>query len=211
MRAFYLFVVLLSISFAASSQEDVSSGNSKWTYGIKCQFTNLEPSVNGLARASDNRNLWGFVNDRGEWVIKPTFTSCTNFDRNNLSKVSVIIKGVGIRYGFIDRSGKMVIAAQYPSLGSFQGGYAIAQARNGLFGMIDTKGTWVINPTFEALNNFQQGLAKAQKKNKVGLIDLSGEWIIPPMFEDIKMQGKNSALVKKNGLWGVVHFTRTYK
>lgn len=205
MRIVSLLIALAALTFTANAQ------TAKWEYSIKCQFTNLETSADGLARASNNLNMWGFVNNKGEWVIKPVFVSCTNFDKNNLSKVSVNVRGVGTRYGFIDRTGKMVIPAQYLSLSGFHGGYAIAQARNGMFGVIDMKGTWVIKPTFEELSSFQHEMARAKKNNKVGLIDLSGEWIVPPLFEAIRLQGKNSALVKKNGLWGTIRFTRTYK
>lgn len=205
MRIVSLLIALVALTFSANAQ------NAKWEYSIKCQFTNLENSADGLARASNNLNMWGFVNNKGEWIIKPVFVSCTNFDKNNLSKVSVNVRGVGTRYGFIDRSGKMVISAQYLSLSGFHGGYAIAQARSGMFGVIDMKGTWVIKPTFEELSAFQHEMARAKKNNKVGLIDLGGEWIVPPVFEAVRLQGKNSALVKKNGLWGAIRFTRTYK
>lgn len=210
MRIVSLFIIFASLVFSVQAQDN-TKGNSKWEYSTKCQFSRLETSVNGLARAANNLNMWGFINDKGEWVIKPVFVSCTNFDKNNLSKVSVNVRGVGTRYGFINRSGKMVIPAQYLSMLGFHGGYAVAQDRNGKFGVIDLKGSWVIKPTFDELSGFQHEMAKATKNHKVGLIDLSGEWIIPPIFEAITMQSKSSVLVKKNGLWGVVRFTRTYK
>ncbi|MEG2317844.1 MAG: WG repeat-containing protein [Rikenellaceae bacterium] len=211
MRAIFIYLLLSTISITALSQVKTDNGSSKWDYSIKCAFGNIEQSVNGLSRASDTHNLWGFINSRGEWVIKPIFKSCTNFDKNNLSKVCIAIKGVGLRYGFINRNGTFVIPARYPSMTSFNGGYAVAQDRNGLFGLLDMKGNWVIKPMFEALTPFQNGLAKATKGDKVGFIDLSGEWIVPPIFEQAKFQDKNSVIVKKNGLWGVVRFTRTYK
>lgn len=210
MKIVYLLIIFASLTCNIYAQ-DGNKGNSKWEYSIKCQFTNLETSSDGLARASNNLNMWGFINNKGEWIIKPVFVSCTNFDKNNLSKVSVNVRGVGIRYGFIDRTGKMIIPAQYLSLSSFHGGYAVAQARNGKFGVIDLKGTWVIQPTFDELSGFQHEMAKATKNHKIGLIDLSGEWIVPPLFDAMKLQSKSSVLVKKNGLWGVVKFTRTYK
>lgn len=210
MRIFCLLILFASLTLTAQAQED-TKGSAKWEYSINCQFSHLETAADGLARAANNLNMWGFVNSKGEWIIKPVFVSCTNFDKNNLSKVSVNVRGVGIRYGFINRSGNMVISAQYLSLSGFHGGYAIAQDRNGKFGVIDLKGTWVIKPTFDELSGFQHEMAKATKNNKVGLIDLSGEWIVPPIFEALRIQSKSSALVKKNGLWGAIRLNRVYK
>lgn len=210
MKIVCLLILLASLTCTAQAQED-TKGSAKWEYSINCQFSHLETTADGLARAANNMNMWGFVNSKGEWIIKPVFVSCTNFDKNNLSKVSVNVRGVGIRYGFINRYGKMVIPAQYLSLSGFHGGYAVAQDRNGKFGVIDLKGTWVIKPTFDELSGFQHEMAKATKNNKVGLIDLSGEWIVPPIFEALRIQSKSSALVKKNGLWGAIRLNRVYK
>lgn len=53
-------------------------------------------------------------------------------------------------YGYIDKSGQVVIEPRFETAGCFEGGMAIA-AEAGFLGIIDTKGEWMIDPEYNYL------------------------------------------------------------
>jgi WG containing repeat len=78
---------------------------------------------------------------------------------------------VGGKYGYIDRSGKMVIPPQFKEAGSFSEGLAIIRLNDKEWGYIDTSGKLVINgEEFGLAREFSEGLAAVTGKNdKYGL------------------------------------------
>ncbi len=75
----------------------------------------------GLAPARDENDKYGFINAKGEWVIKPQYTEADPFFEG-LAAVSIDYK-----WGFIDKTGKLVIPAEYSSLGRFKDGIAMIE------------------------------------------------------------------------------------
>jgi hypothetical protein len=100
-------------------------------------------------------------------------------------------------YGFIDRSGRMVIEPQYsgtydptvlwrwpsgPS-GPFADGLRPVEI-DGKWGFIDTSGAMIITPRYDNSSLFTDGLAiviiEDQTDNKIGFIDTTGTMVIGP-------------------------------
>lgn len=81
--------------------------------------------------------------------------------------------------GFIDQSGKVVIAPQFDSANGFSEGLALA-TRNGKKFFIDTGGRTVFEANFDIINNFSEGLAAVNIGEKripnIGLISDPGKW-----------------------------------
>jgi hypothetical protein len=114
---------------------------------------------------------------------------------------------VGGKWGYIDRSGKMVIQPQFEYAGPFSEGLAVVQIE-GKLGYIDKSGKIVITPQFflysrnfdesgkivfkpmdkniqqfDIAQSFYEGLAAVpDKENKYGYIDQTGAVVIPPQF-----------------------------
>lgn len=63
------------------------------------------------------------------------------------------------KYGFIDTTGKVVIALQYDDVWSFSEGLAGVQ-KNGKWGFIDKTGKMVIAPQYDHFSHFKNGQAK---------------------------------------------------
>jgi len=95
------------------------------------------------------------------------------------------------KYGFMNRSGKTVIAPQFDGAFGFSEG--LAQVRVGTkSGYINTKGVLVITPQFDAATQFQFGRAAVklccgnwgQQKpgDRYGYIDKDGKYISSPDF-----------------------------
>jgi len=83
--------------------------------------------------------------------------------------------------GFMDRSGKTVIAPQFDSVDGFSEGLAAVRVGT-KFGYINTKGALVITPQFDIGSSFRYGMAQVQLGSRFGFIDKDGKYICNPEF-----------------------------
>ena len=67
----------------------------------------------GLVAVKQN-GMWGYVNDDGEMVISPIYSSAAPFAENGLARVSM-----GFKYGYIDTKGQLALPTIYTSARSF--------------------------------------------------------------------------------------------
>ncbi|MCL4465053.1 MAG: WG repeat-containing protein, partial [Chloroflexi bacterium] len=84
-------------------------------------------------------------------------------------------------YGFINKTGQMVIPAQWDDAGEFSQGLAPV-LRGSASGFIDTAGKVVIPLKFQSTDSFSDGLAPAASGGKWGYVDRSGAWVIEPQY-----------------------------
>jgi hypothetical protein len=88
----------------------------------------------------------------------------------------------GFKYGFIDKTGELVIPFQYDETHGFSEDMAPVQIE-GNWGYIDRKGLMVIEPQFDYAQNFSEALAAIRDQDgKYGYIDKSGVYVIDPQF-----------------------------
>ena len=66
------------------------------------------------------------------------------------------------KYGFIDKSGKVVIEPQFDNAEPFSEGLACVE-KDGKWGFIDKSGKMVIEPQFDGASDFSEGLAKVKR------------------------------------------------
>ena len=184
--------------------------NGNWTITLP-EFYWIDNFYEGLARVELSRNgKSGFINIKGDWVIKPKFDDVGDFN-NSLARArlngkcgfidakgnwkirpefdyvrdfheDLAVANLGKKYGFIDKKGNWLIPPNYDDLADFNNGLAIASVNN-KYGFIDKKGNWVIKPKFSHLDNFNQGLSRARLNNKYGFIDKKGKWVVKPLFD----------------------------
>ncbi len=112
------------------------------------------------------------------------------------------------KYGYIDKTGKVIIKPQFQNTMGFNEGLA-ATKMDGKYGYIDTKGNWVIKPQFEFTYMFSDGLAMIRIGKQYAWIDKTGKTVIPAQdFEEVGRGFREGRLaVKKNGKWGFVDKT----
>ena len=82
------------------------------------------------------------------------------------------------KWGYIDRSGKVVVPPTFDSANEFHEGLALVSIKNKNF-FINPSGTIVISPQYDIVNDFSEGLAAVnigQTRNGIGLIDHPGKW-----------------------------------
>lgn len=142
----------------------------------------------------DNKRLYGYMDKKGNVVIKPRFSFARSF-----SDGVAIVESVGSRYGIIDH---------IELAGNFQEGFAAACEKWGSgWGLIDTSGKWKIKPEFDDIGDVSEGLCVARSKDKFGYIDINGRWVIPPSFESAGKFNGGFAHVEKRGKWGFIDRT----
>lgn len=95
------------------------------------KFGNLEtprPLCEGLAaHYSYSKQLYGFRDENGNLVIAPSYSKVQNFN-DGLAAVQT----ASGKWGYIDKTGKMVIEAKFSSEpGPFSEGYAVVEKRDG--------------------------------------------------------------------------------
>lgn len=105
-------------------------------------LTNCSTFSEGFAIASQN-GKYGFINNKGEFVIKPTFQECKPFSQG-LAAVKMNNK-----WGYIDSDGDYVIDPNFQDCYSFVGDFAIVKI-NDKWGIIDKDGKYTVNPNFKS-------------------------------------------------------------
>ena len=134
------------------------------------------------------------------------------------------------RYGFIDKTGKVVIEPQFDYAMNFQDGIAcIAEVvdvgkKKIKYGFIDDKGNWIIKPVFDDVfrgwvlehhecARFSEGVIAAAIKygkheKRWGYVNKSGEWIIKPKYYAAYNFNNGLAKVKfSDSEWGYIDKT----
>lgn len=155
---------------------------------IPFKFEDAENFSEGLARVGIHKgyynsivgrlpyNEYGFINKRGDFIIKPTFA---NPILNSLSKSSEFheeLAAMGIR----DKNNML------------------AQK----FGYIDKTGKWVIKPAFDEAGGFIHGVALVKKNKKYGYINKKGELIVDFLYDDFVARYNNDSIIvlEKDGI-----------
>ncbi|MBX2841975.1 MAG: WG repeat-containing protein [Flammeovirgaceae bacterium] len=114
----------------------------------KYKYKEINPFSNDLAlvRMDDKdraKQLYGFINKKGEEVINPKFKLAKDF---NDEKAPVLQRST---WGYIDKAGKIIIPQQFKSAGPFSGGYAIVNENQIIDGTGKVIGSFTINGKVE--------------------------------------------------------------
>ena len=95
---------------------------------------------------------------------------------------------VNSRWGFIDRTGKVVVETEYSQVDDFSEGMAAVKVGGthsigGKYGFIDRTGRMVIAPRFEKAKHFREGRAAVLLDGKWGFINREGKICVAPRYE----------------------------
>jgi hypothetical protein len=86
-------------------------------------------------------------------------------------------------YGYMDRTGKLVLKGPYAGASRFSEGLAAVQmAKAEKVGYIDTTGKMVIPLQFDLADPFSEGMAAVMQDRRWGYIDKTGKLVIPFNF-----------------------------
>nr|WP_294859812.1 WG repeat-containing protein [uncultured Fluviicola sp.] len=159
-------------------------------------------------------SLYGYINAKGEEIIKPQFERAAQF-----SEGLAYFEKDG-KYGFINPKGEVVIQPIYtkkshgwlnisiePMGESFFKEGVAAVNKDGLFGYINQKGEEVIPARFSIANPFCQGFAHVRDGQKTYFINQKGENQFGRDFEWAMSFNDSLALVKVDGKTGYINTT----
>ncbi len=105
-------------------------------------------------------------------------------------------------FGWMDLNGKVVIPAQYSTVGFFKEGLAWAE-KSGKYGFVNKANEVVIPFKFTSANDFDKGRAIVQVNDTLfGIIDRSGAYIMEPQYKDIGQFSEGLIYAIKDSLYG---------
>jgi hypothetical protein len=116
------------------------------------------------------------------------------------------------KWGYIDRTGKVVIKPAYSGAFTFREGLGLVIVDQGKMGFIDVDGKMLIAPTFDDVTDFHDGMARfavgaGGGQAKIGYVGRSGR-TVPPNFVTGHQFSDGLAAVSPDGKkWGFIDKT----
>jgi hypothetical protein len=173
-------------------------------------------SIGGLIPVGLN-GKWGYVAPYGSLIIEPQFEFGRSFSEG-LAEINVGGKlsasgdsngevcGIeGGKWGYIDKTGEVVIQPQFDETSRFSEGLA-AVAMLDKWGYIDKTGKIVIAP-FDRAGTFSEGFASVKIGSQWGFVNDKGKVVITPQFDKVEDFNEGLAAVNTGGKWGFVDKT----
>lgn len=164
----------------------------------------------------------GYIDHSGHFVIEPRFGFAEEFSEG-LAAVGMVLdvkQDSRPRFGFIDKTGKQVVALTYAGAHSFRMGVAIVSLyRTGVQfypqAVIDHAGKEIIGPLSAGISDFHEGLALVgmNENQTIGFIDRTGKQVISPRFRVFDDTGPSifseglAAVSVSNGKSGYINHT----
>lgn len=144
---------------------------------IDLKYNEPMPFSEGLVSVQSNER-YGYINQNDIMTIAPNFDDVRPF-KEDRAFVGYFDDDYHIKWGLIDKSGKMLVDALFDQVRDFNDGIAAVKVGM-LWGFIDKEGKYIIEPKYSFADSFSNGLAWASiaSENKRGFIDTSGEFII---------------------------------
>ena len=140
-------------------------------------------------------SMWGYIDMKGDWVIKPQFSSVWRF-YNGFARTEIDDNSF-----YIDKTGEIkTVNKSYKVIGNFKNGYARVKVRKKL-GFIDTTLNLVIEAAYDEAKDFSEGLFPVQLKKLWGYIDINSNWVIEPTYEKAYSFQGGVAMVRIEGVW----------
>ncbi|WP_051540143.1 WG repeat-containing protein [Clostridium ihumii] len=144
-----------------------------------------------------NGKLYGYINVKGEWIIKPKYNNAYNFTDKNIAIVEKNNK-----YGLIDNTGKYIIYPKFDSISNFKENRAVFNLDN-FMGVIDEKGKIINESKYQFISDYNEGRAIVGTSSEggfysYGYIDLNGNEIIKPKYQSASQFNEGFSIVKIN-------------
>jgi hypothetical protein len=150
---------------------------------------------NDLTYAKKDKQV-GFINKKGEWVIKPTFDKVRAFSNGLAPAYDKSAK----KWGYIDKSGAYVIEPSFVDAEIFsKSGLAPVKPKK-LWGFIDKEGKMVIGDQYDISvggfsvlfklgeeKGFIDGLARVKFNKQWGFLDTKGNVLANTWFQNAEL------------------------
>ena len=149
--------------------------------------TGAEVILPAVAVTSSGEN-WGYINESGTFVIKPSFASVSDFNDNGIA-IAAEGKPYSDYYNvyFINKSGERVSGPFYSDIPQYNNGVAILNINPNGSVIVDETGKVILKSKY-FLADYSDGLISFYDPTKKlsGLMDLTGKIVVPAKFSSIK-------------------------
>lgn len=144
------------------------------------QFTAAASFSDGMAQVQRGEQV-GYIDRAGAFVPAPPKSSQLGRFVGGRAPFRALSR-IGVpAWGYLDRSGRVVVPPSMDQAGEFSEGLAAAQ-QDDLFGYIDVDGVWAVEPRFTEAGDFHEGLAAVGDSGHYGYCDPSGTVVIDFRF-----------------------------
>lgn len=205
-----LTVLATVAAVAVAASPVISAMSTTRTYPIKTKGSDPLWRI-------QRKNLWGYIDRRGNVVIQPRFVRAGDFMKGLASACVPGPRQGDDRCGYIDSAGKFVIEPRFKVGMDFQDGVAAVKLEDG-WTLIDTKGRFLTDQRFAFIHSFSEGLAVVEvldprdtdgkttlPRNRHGYIDVAGRVIIDPIYFGAEPFKEGLAAVRDGSeQWGVI-------
>jgi hypothetical protein len=202
---FFLWLVVVLVSPCAAQGRrvknhaglhPVADADGKWGFIDRTGRFRIPPRYNGAGQFSEGvayawfwegeRRKDGIVDESGKFTELPEVNDYAFIFHDGLARFQTPM-GQEKKYGYMDKTGRVVIPPQFSDSGHFSEGLAwvsVLKEHKWLYGFIDKTGRVVIEPQFvHQPGDFVDGLAKVMGQTDVGFIDRAGSFRIKVGYE----------------------------
>lgn len=153
----------------------------------------------------DNNQKWGYINESGEFIIKPRYDFVNSFTAKGIAVVANNLKDSmtsGIySVCFIDKAGKVVIGPYDSDIPEFENGYAVIHEKSKGSKLIDEEGKIVLQSKYR-IEGVSEGIIKISEQSSLdsryGYMNMKGNIIIPPEFVQAESFQDGTAWIQKD-------------
>ena len=168
-------------------------------------------------QATDFSDSLAFVLDKNNTIQCIDVDMKTKFTLKDVQETSVFKGGLAAikqadKYGFINKTGEVVIPCQYDDVLFFSDGLCavavtkqIEDSTYSEWTYIDATGKTAINSVFEVAQNFNAGLAAVKRNGKWSWIDKKDKDVFGNDFEECQSFKDGFAAYKKDGFFGLIN------
>ena len=104
------------------------------------------------------------------------------------------------KWGFVSKSGEVLIAPTYTALGDeFVGGFIITYNGSKGLGFVSQKGKEIVKSKYSSARDFHNGFAAVCLDGKWGFIDEKGKEIVKPQYDAVENFKGSKAVVTLKG------------
>ena len=169
---------------------------------VEVDLLTMNRFSNGLAPIRGKNKKFGFMNTKGEVVIKPQFISVGHFTAQ-----LAWARDDSKKAGLINQKGEWVVEAKYEYAKFMDAETGLMRVRDESgWKFVDVNGVEIKAEGAVAYGDFHNGLAWARNSmREVGFINVKGEWVIEPSFQSARHFSDGYCAVKVIDEWGFIN------
>ncbi|MEH7335363.1 WG repeat-containing protein [Neobacillus drentensis] len=143
-------------------------------------------------------NKWGYINEKGKFILPPIYENAGDFQDNGLAIVRAMNHA-----GVINSSGYFIVKPKYDTINPFSEGRATVIDHQG-FKVIDESGKEITSIAYSYIGDYKESRALIADYTKdgwyrYGYLNKRGKEVIPLTYESASDFTDGRAVVKNNG------------